>query len=195
MPKVETVRFSLLVEEAGPPDTATLWTEPADDKGFMKAVREGRVVTLRQQNVGSKKDVGLVGYSKTRHGTYLVFPKPLRRPEGTRVIGIKYNLIQEPQLVPRPTSAKVKPKRSRDTSPAASSAETTRPTKSPPTPAKWQVSLRVQASLTMSIEVEARNKATARAGAARQLADQPIDWSKAHISRKITAVKRRQLQD
>src|SRR5688572_13228618 len=91
--KGKTVRFDALVQKSGEPEQVTLWTKPEDDRDFMKAVKSGRVVTLVQHNVGTKKDYGVVGFSRERNAAYLVFPKPLEPDEKTRVVGIKYQSI------------------------------------------------------------------------------------------------------
>ena len=50
-------------------------------------------MTIHQENVGAKKDSGVVGFAEHPHAQYLVFPKSLRRFDGRRVIGIKYELL------------------------------------------------------------------------------------------------------
>ena len=40
----------------------TLWTKPEQDRDFMRAGKENRVMTVIQHNVGTKKDFGLVGF-------------------------------------------------------------------------------------------------------------------------------------
>ncbi|MGN6386869.1 MAG: hypothetical protein ACTHMT_11585, partial [Verrucomicrobiota bacterium] len=58
----KTVRFAELVKKLGKPEQVVLWSALEDDRDFSKAVKERRVVTVFQQNVGSKKDYGLVGF-------------------------------------------------------------------------------------------------------------------------------------
>ena len=90
-----SVRFLNLVKDAGKPKQALLWSAPEKDSNFMKALRENRIVTVVQPNVGTKKDFGTVGFEKERNASYLVFPKKLPVPEGTKIIGIKYNLLEQ----------------------------------------------------------------------------------------------------
>jgi hypothetical protein len=93
--KQKTVRFADLVKKSGNPKQVTLWVEPREDRDFSEAISEGRVVTLFQQNVGSKKDYGLVGFFQKPGTVFLVFPKPISYADETKVVGIKYEQVQE----------------------------------------------------------------------------------------------------
>lgn len=95
----KTVRFAELVKAAGKPYVATLWTNPKNDRHFTRAVRENRVLTVRQPVGTHKKDFGVVGFHEEKNASYFVFPKRLRAHPQTQVIGIKYDL-----LVPEPVS-------------------------------------------------------------------------------------------
>ena len=90
----ETVRFSRVVEEAGQPETYTLWMPPDQDKVFATLLRQNRVMTVHQQTTGSKADYGTVGYTEDRHRSLLVFHRSLKRFAGQRIIGIKYDDLQ-----------------------------------------------------------------------------------------------------
>ena len=68
-------RFNELVKESGHPEVVTLWTKPQQDPGFMRAVRENRVLTVVHQR--PKKDYGLIGFQLQPLAAYLVFPRPL----------------------------------------------------------------------------------------------------------------------
>lgn len=50
-------------------------------------------MTIRQENVGSKKDFGLVGFSQEAPAQFLIFPRSLKPFEGQRVVGINYELF------------------------------------------------------------------------------------------------------
>ena len=91
--KTKTVRFDALVKEAGRPEQVTLWTKPEDNRDFMKAVKGGRVVTVIQQNVGTRKDRGVVGFVTAKNAAYLVFPKRIGATTDSRVVGIKYDRV------------------------------------------------------------------------------------------------------
>ena len=64
MPKKE-IRFAELVNRAGKPEVITPWSDPKQDRGFMKAVRENRVVTLIQQPSTKKTDFGEIVFMRT----------------------------------------------------------------------------------------------------------------------------------
>jgi hypothetical protein len=95
----KSVRFAELVKAAGKPYVATLWTDPKNDRGFTRAVRENRVLTVHQPIGSSKKDFGVVGFHEEKNVSYFVFPKRLRAQPETQVIGIKYDM-----LAPEPVS-------------------------------------------------------------------------------------------
>ena len=89
----KTARFDAVVESAGRPEPVTLWTKPEEDRDFMRAVREKRVVTLVQTNVGTKKDFGVVGFTPRENASYLVFPKTISFPAESKIVGIKYDRL------------------------------------------------------------------------------------------------------
>ena len=89
----KTVRFAVLVEAAGQPEYATLWTKPEQDRDFTRAVKESRVVTLIQRNVGTRKDYGLIGFYPQENAGFLVFPRRIEQPPETKVVGIKYEML------------------------------------------------------------------------------------------------------
>ena len=101
------MRFDALVKSSGQPELVTLWTKPEEDAEFMKAVKQNRAATIFQANVGTKKDFGVVGLETKKNASYMVFPKKIPNPEGTKIIGIKYERIAESQ----PKGAVFKPKR------------------------------------------------------------------------------------
>ena len=57
-----------------------------------------RVLTVYQANVGSKTDFGVMGYVPDRLASYLVFPKPLPDLPEARIVGIKYDLLDQPPV-------------------------------------------------------------------------------------------------
>jgi hypothetical protein len=103
----KTVRFTQLVQEAGRPELKLLWGSPDQDRDFQRAVKSDRVLTIHQENVGTKKDFGLVGFSSEGHAQYLVFPKPLKRYAGRRVVGIKYDIFDTPTMPAKSLRAEV----------------------------------------------------------------------------------------
>lgn len=53
-PTTKGVRFTAVVEACGQPEVAYLWAPPQQDKSFMSAVRQQRVMTIKQETVGTK---------------------------------------------------------------------------------------------------------------------------------------------
>lgn len=95
---METVRFSKVVEASGKPVIHLLWTDPAKDTALKKAIMADRVMTLHQRSATTRTDYGMVGFEKNVPGQILIFPKSLRRFVGKRVIGVKYDLLEWPDV-------------------------------------------------------------------------------------------------
>src|SRR5947209_6222026 len=173
MPKKE-LRFTKLVEESGKPQAITLWADPHHDRTFMKAVKEHRVVTLKQEPTAKKKDFGRVGFFEEPHVSYLVFPKPLRADPETCVVGIKYDLLDEPKVRDPVSAADLKPPAPKQKArkeglpppePAAPQPEIQKtpkpePPKQKPEPVEkeYTVLVRRLATLEAPVQVRARNK-------------------------------------
>jgi len=90
--KVKTVRFLEVVEQAGKPEPYTLWQKPTADKHFQSALKNHRVMTVQPSESGS--EFGLVGFKQSKAARYLLFPKSLKRFDGKRVVGIKWDLVE-----------------------------------------------------------------------------------------------------
>lgn len=90
--KIKTARFADVVDRCGTPEVYTLWQKPAADRHFQSLLKNDRVMTVRTG--GETADFGEVGYHASKTATYLAFPKSLRRFEGKRIIGIKWDLLQ-----------------------------------------------------------------------------------------------------
>ena len=119
--EVKTVRFTAVVERSGRPRVHAFWTKPERDPEFQRARKAGRVMMLEPGRNG-KADVGTVGYDRgPAHGTeVLIFPKSLRPFEGQRVVGVKFELIDQPPTVaakPEEAWATRTPKRSKPAPP------------------------------------------------------------------------------
>src|SRR5687768_9474237 len=94
----ETVRFTEVVKIAGPPEIYLPLADPKHDRNFMRAVKDQRVLSLKQEPTGTKKDFGTVGFVREKFVSYLIFPKSLARFEGRRVIGIKYDTLHQAEF-------------------------------------------------------------------------------------------------
>jgi hypothetical protein len=185
MPK--QVRFTQLVKEAGRPHPATLWVaDPTKDPEFKKAIDQNRIVTVHHVNVGSKKESGEVGFKKGGAASYLIFPKELPEPEGTRIIGLKFEMLDEPE-VKNPVKIKTaKPK------PKIEKAKIVKfPTREPEEPEKGEekperkketaiftVTVEYKATAKREIEVEAKTAAGAIEEALKEAKKDPpkADW-------------------
>ena len=92
---MKTARFADVVEKAGKPTPYSLWQSPAKDPNFQKALKADRVMTVHHETVGHAKDYGTVGYTKDKQALLFLFPKSVKRFEGKRIIGIKYELVAD----------------------------------------------------------------------------------------------------
>jgi hypothetical protein len=101
---VSTVRFSKVLEACGKPDIHLLLIDPAKDKTLQAAIKSDRVMTLYQQSGGT--DHGVVGFEQGRSRQFLVFPKPLKPFLGQRIVGIKYELIDDTPAPPKKEAVK-----------------------------------------------------------------------------------------
>jgi hypothetical protein len=99
------IRFRDLVKMAGTPEPKSLWADPKNDRDFMRAVKQKRVLTVVQES--RRKDFGELGFHQHPGALYFIFPKSLPAEKG-RVIGIKYDLAEaaEPADVISPAELK-----------------------------------------------------------------------------------------
>jgi hypothetical protein len=89
-----------VVERSGRPRIHTLWTKPEADREFMRARKANRVMTVENLSNGSAA-FGVIGFDHKRGHQFLVFPKPLEPFAGARVVGVKFDLVDQPApLVP-----------------------------------------------------------------------------------------------
>lgn len=123
----KTVRFTQVVKRAGEPQVHTLWVAPAKDPELQRAEKAHRVMTVHASQVGGKTDVGVIGFDPEagRAGQFLIFPKSLKSFAGARVVGIKFDLVEQPKL-----SAATVPKTFAVAAPPARSAEPKAPPQS-----------------------------------------------------------------
>src|SRR3954467_10510186 len=100
MPK--TMRFGDLVRIAGRPHPVTLWVAPEKNDSFSKAIRENKVLTIHSVPGSHKKDFGQIGFHQGEGLIYMVFPRRLPKDPKSRIVGINYQLADEPEIeVPR----------------------------------------------------------------------------------------------
>src|SRR5437867_3612078 len=187
--QAKQVRFSKLVEQGGEPAAYLPFGDPEKDKSFMRAVKEQRVVTIKQEPTSKHKDFGVVGFLKEKYVTYLIFPKTLREFSGQRVIGINYDVLSSDNVIPfgspPPAKAKAKAtKRPPKKEPAPVPAPEPKKEKPPPQPKRFSVRLRV--TVEKDIEVTGMNKREAE-NKAREEAT--TDFSGASVQTKVVRVR------
>jgi hypothetical protein len=173
MKERKSVRFAVLVKACGRPEPVTLWADPRKDKRFMTAVRQNRIMTVEQENVGVKKDVGIIGFIKERNASYFIFPKPLNAFTGKEVKGIKYDLVNQP--------AAMEPAGALKRSVWVGEMQKMEPEK------RYCVTIRWMATMNTAIEVQAKDRKTAGKIA---LGSECIpDLSKAKTSSKVLRIE------
>jgi hypothetical protein len=89
--KVKTARFAEVVEKCGQPQSYTLWRKPKNDPQIKKLLGQNRIMTIRR---GAGADFGEVGFHTAKSTIYLEFPKSLKRFEGQRIVGIKWDMVK-----------------------------------------------------------------------------------------------------
>jgi hypothetical protein len=174
----ETVRFSEVVTTAGAPEVYLPLSDPKHDRNFMRAVREDRALSLKQEPAGTKKDFGTVGYLPERFVTFLIFPKPLTAFKGKRVVGIKYDTFSQASLsTPRSATSA----RGRSTKPKP-------PSKPKPRPKRFVATVRLVATKEVRVTVEAMDAKEARPKAL-SAARRDADLSAAPVDAELLRVK------
>lgn len=187
----KTVRFDALVKESGQPEQVTLWTKPEDDREFMSAVKARRVVTVMQNNVGTKKDFGLVGFYPKDKAAFLAFPKRISEADETKVVGIKYEQLAQPS----PNGAIHKPATKKPLGipmrkePAPIHAKSRSRERIPPAAPKlftFRATIQLHAEQEETVEVEARNSTEAAKLVKTRAAKAHLDLAKAKISTAVS---------
>jgi len=168
------------VKTAGTPEPKSLWTDPKNDRDFMRAVKQKRVLTVVQES--KRKDFGELGFHQHPGALYFIFPKPLPAEQG-KVIGIKYDLVEagEPADVISPAELKRETKKK-----PAKARESKKPR---PVLKTFEVAARRVAALEESLAIEAHSKGEARQKATEALKTRRFDLGKAKIENEIKSVK------
>ena len=91
--KIKTVRLRDLMKASGKPVAHILWIPPEQDPAIMAAAEENRVLSVHQLAGVSRKDFGIIGFLREPGIIHFIFPKPLAYAEGTKVIGIDYDVL------------------------------------------------------------------------------------------------------
>lgn len=95
---MKTVRFSQVVKKAGKPSVHLQLVDASEDRELKQAAKLNRVMTINQSTVGHATDYGTVGLDPKLKGQVLIFPKSLSTFADRRVVGIKYEMLKEPEI-------------------------------------------------------------------------------------------------
>ncbi|HYE29975.1 MAG TPA: hypothetical protein VEH27_00975 [Methylomirabilota bacterium] len=163
---MKTVRFDNLVRNSGKPEIYTPWGDPKTDAAFQRSVKKNQIVTVHQENVGSRKDFGIVGFHPQKQATYFVFPKSLSADPGSKVVGIKYDRVATPE-VREPVKVRAKtraPKPKSKPAPPVKEKKLSKPAAPPPQPVvkHFKATVRLVLETEVTVEVEATGKKEAR---------------------------------
>jgi hypothetical protein len=141
---------------------------------------QNRIVTVRTVNVGTKKDSAEIGFQKGAGLTYLIFPKELPFAEGTKVIGLKFDMLDEAEV-----SDPVRIKETRHKAPRERvktiKDEPEPEEEKPVAPPRFKVLIEYQATATKEIEVEAKNAVEAVRLATKSAKESPPENPKWEI--------------
>jgi len=193
------VRFAKIVEVGGQPEAYLPFSDPEKDKAFMRAAKDVRVVTLKQEPASKRKDFGIVGYVKENYATYLIFPKSLGAFEGQRVIGIDYDVLgsadvriggKVPAVPKRPANKTKLAKVPERPSPEPAKKEKPKPEPKPePQPETFTVDVRVTAIEDKQVQVRAWNAKEARALALKET-EGASDFNAERMSAKVVRLRK-----
>jgi hypothetical protein len=173
----KTTRFGDLIRNSGRPRTLTLWTDPKKDHSLQQAIRDNRVLTVIQEPTNKHKDYGLMGFHQQPSAMYLIFPRALPAASDARVVGINYQLLEEPEITDpvRPGELKAKSK------------SKPQPLKPKPQPQKstFTVKIRRTAMVETDVKMEAENQEIAEKKALDWLKDRPFEVAESKITQEI----------
>jgi hypothetical protein len=173
------IRFGDLVRNSGRPQVVTLWTEPEKNPALRTAIKQNRVLTVIQ--TPGERDYGLIGFHLQPGVAYLVFPRPLPDAPSAKVIGINYQLVEQPVLTPPTVPREEKPK------PAPTKPK---PVRREPVPRKFKVKVRRTASSVSEVTVEAEDQATAKRKAVEAVKGKPFPLLEAEEQVEVLNAKR-----
>ncbi|HLH53977.1 MAG TPA: hypothetical protein VKY92_10225 [Verrucomicrobiae bacterium] len=183
----KNIRFGDLVRNSGRPKTVALWVKPEDNPAAARAIKENRILTVLQES--GRKDHGLIGFKVLPGALYLEFPRALPHADDAIVIGINYQLLEEPVV---PEKDRVKPARpapvhrtARADAPSNDVLDLVRevapreeePKK--PQPQKFSITVRRTASVEDQITVKALDRADAEQQALEKAKRKPFRPGKA----------------
>jgi hypothetical protein len=178
----KTIRFGDLVRLSGRPEPVTLWTDPAKDRPFSKAVRENRVLTINKDPQSTKKEYGQIGFHQGQNALYFVFPRPLPKQSDLRIVGINYQLAEnQSSSVQAPPRVLSKPKEIKSEKPKTSK---------PPKPAlkSFKIIVRRTATFEKALTVEAVDESEAAKIALEETRRKRFELNRAIVRQEVLNV-------
>jgi hypothetical protein len=173
--KAKSVRFTVVVANAGKPELYLPLFDPNKDRAFMRAVKEQRVLSIRQEPTSPRSDFGTVGFDEQKYTTLLIFPKPLAAFADARIIGIKYDMVGESRVAAKAPLGSQKPRPRRVQKPPAAVRSRVSPSPRPvvpkppeppkrvePQPKGYRVRVRVTTVAEKDLMVQATTKGEAK---------------------------------
>ncbi|HZR20357.1 MAG TPA: hypothetical protein VFE51_23945 [Verrucomicrobiae bacterium] len=171
------LRFGDLVRNSGRPQAVTLWTTPDNNPGLKKAVKQNRVLTVVMEP--RKRDYGRIGLQLHPGASYLVFPKSLPDEPGARVIGVNYQLLDQPgpsASHPSKVAGKSKPKKN------------FKPVIWNPPTQRFKVKVRRTATVEDEVTVQAADQETAERQALKQASHKP--FKRSNVQAEVVKIER-----
>ena len=164
------VRFGDLVRSSGRPEVITLWAKPADNPVLTAAINQNRVLTVIQEP--GRTDFGLIGFHLRPGAAYLIFPRTLSHEPNARVIGVNYQLVEQPEFTAPAAAQKAKPVRTR-----------TQPKATVPKPRiqRFKVKVRRTATVEKELTLEAADRPAAERRAIEEMNGEPFDLAEAKV--------------
>jgi hypothetical protein len=182
------VRFSTIVQKCGKPTVYLPLRDPSKDPEFMRQAKQNRVMSIKQEPAGKQKDFGVIGFLPEKFITYLLFPKSLKEFANARVVGIKYDVVEEARIESGSPLPKSKGKRE-PTVPEKAKAKRPPPHRKPePQPESFTVRIQVTAVSERDVEVKAMNKREAEALAKEQVDE--MNFSGAKTTLRVKSIRR-----
>jgi hypothetical protein len=177
-----TVRFASIVSAAGQPEIYLPLLEPKHDRAFMKAVKEQRVLTVKQEPTSTRADFAVVGFDEGRHVTYLLFPRSLKEFANARIVGIHYGDIKG-AAVPRGRITQPRNSARQPATPKARrvAAKKPAPPKPPPAPKQFHVRVRIRTTNEEEFTVSALTQSEAKQKAEALARDRVKDAGKIDV--------------
>jgi hypothetical protein len=187
----KTARLTKVVERCGRPEAVTLWVSPRKDPRFRTALEQNRVLTVKQETVGSRKDFGLVGFHQEPNVAYWLFPKKLDAFKGKKIVGIDYALLSPPKVTgPLAKSTPAKRPRQPPVPVFAEPPPKAAPLKPEPSPLRnFRVTVRYTSTVEVPQDIQAKTQREAKTQAMSAPPPSSAEFEKGVQQRKVLRIK------